>query len=73
MQIVLKQHAVCDYIVGLKDSRCIVEDVEMKRSLALLLLLAQGRLCGVVRQPELYTADWEPEIRHFLGIEEEQI
>ena len=36
-------------------------------------ILAQGRLCGVVRQPELYTADWEPEIRHFLGIEEEQI
>ena len=29
-----------DHLVGLKDSRCILEDVEMKRSLTLLLLLA---------------------------------
>jgi len=33
-------------------------------------ILAQGRLCGVVRQSELYTADWEPDIKHFLGIKE---
>ena len=33
-------------------------------------ILAQGRLRGVVRQSELYTADWEPEIKHFLGIKE---
>ena len=33
-------------------------------------ILAEGRLRGVVRQSELYTADWEPEIKHFLGIKE---
>ena len=33
-------------------------------------ILKDGRLCGIAAQAELYTADWEPEIKQFLGIKE---
>ncbi len=33
-------------------------------------ILADGSLRGIVRQSELYTADWEPEIKTFLGLTE---
>ena len=31
-------------------------------------IISHGRLCGIARQSELYTTDWEPEIKQFLGI-----
>ena len=33
-------------------------------------IISQGRLCGVAKQSELYTTDWGPEIKQFLGITE---
>ena len=35
-------------------------------------ILIRGRMSGVVRQSELYTADWEPEAKEFLGLTERE-
>ena len=31
-------------------------------------ILANGHLCGIVKPSELYTTDWKPEIKQFLGL-----